>query len=230
MSATSPGRHSARQPDPPRGLLFWRQARVTLLLNFVLPVVLYKLLQPHMSTLHALLIVAVVPGLDSVYGLLRHRRLDAFGVFVFVGLLVGAAIVAVGGSPRFILARESLLIGAIGVVLVLSVVVLPRPLMWYLLVPFVAGSEAERRKRFWADWEEHGAVRRSWRMLTLVFGAGALLESAINTVLGFSISIATYLVVSQVVLYVIVAGLVLWLVEYVRRFRRATGRHPLKPD
>jgi hypothetical protein len=102
--------------------------------------------------------------------------------------------------------------------------------MWYLLVPFVAGSEAERRKRFWADWEEHGAVRRSWRMLTLVFGAGALLESAINTFLAFSISIATYLVVSQVVLYVIVAGLVLWLVEYVRRFRRATGRHPLKPD
>jgi hypothetical protein len=54
-------------------------------------VVLYKLLQPHMSTLHALLIVAVVPGLDSVYGLLRHRRLDAFGVFFFVALLLGAA-------------------------------------------------------------------------------------------------------------------------------------------
>ena len=135
-----------------------------------------------------------------------------------------------GGSPRFILARESLLIGAIGLGLVLSVVVLPRPLMWYLLVQFVAGNDAEGRERFGADWEEHAAVRRSWRMLTLVFGAGALLESAINTVQGFSISIATYLVVSQVVLYVIVAGLVLWLVEYVRRFRRATGRHPLKPD
>jgi hypothetical protein len=199
--------------------------RVTLLLNFVVPVALYKLLQPHMSTLHALLIVAVVPGLDSAYGLLRHRRLDAFGAFVFVGLLVGATIVAVGGSPRFILARESLLIGAIGLVLVFSVVVvLPRPLMWYLLVPFVAGKEAERRERLGADWEENGAVRRSWRMLTLVFGAGALLESAINTFLAFSIHIGTYLVVSQVVRCAIAAGLVLCLVVYVRRFRRATGR------
>ena len=171
-----------------------------------MPVVLYKLLQLLMSTLHALLIVAVVPSLDSAFNLVRHRRLDAFGVFVFVGLLLGAAIVAVGGSPRFILARESLLIGAMGLALVASVVVLPRPLMWYLLVPFVAGNEAEGRERFGADWEEHAAVRRSWRMLTLVFGAGTLLEAAINTFLAFSIPIATYLVVSQVVRYAIAGG------------------------
>ena len=137
---------------------------------------------------------------------------------------------AVGGSPRFILARESLLIGAIGVGLVLSVVVLPRPLMWYLLEPFVAGKDLEGRLRFRADWEDDAAVGRSWRLLTLVFGLGALLEAAINTFLAFAIPIAIYLVVSQVVRYAIAAGLVLWLVVYVRRFRRATGLHPLKPD
>jgi intracellular septation protein A len=227
VSATSPGQPSGGQPDLRQGI--WRQLRVTLLLNVVVPVVLYKLLQPHMSTLHALLIVAVVPALDSAFNLLRYRRLDAFGAFVLVGLLLGAAIVAVGGSPRFILARESLLIGAMGLALVASVV-LPRPLMWYLLEPFVAGKDFEGRVRFRADWEEHAAVRRSWRILTLVFGLGALLEAVINTFLAFAIPIAIYLVVSQVVRYAIAVGLVLWLVVYVRRFKQARGRHPLKPE
>jgi intracellular septation protein A len=228
MGATGPGQHTGGQPDLRRGI--WRQLRATLLLNVVVPVVLYKLLQPHMSTLHALLIVAVVPALDSAFNLLRYRRLDAFGAFVLVGLLLGAAIVALGGSPRFILARESLLIGAMGLALVGSVVVLPRPLMWYLLEPFVAGKDLEGRLRFRADWEEHAAVRRSWRILTLVFGLGALLESAINTFVAFAIPITIYLVVSQVVRYAIAVGLVLWLVVYVRRFKQARGRHPLKPE
>jgi intracellular septation protein A len=228
VSATGPGQHFSGQPDLRQGI--WRQLRVTLLLNVVVPVVLYKLLQPHMSTLDALLIVAVVPALDSAFNLVRYRRLDAFGAFVLVGLLLGAAIVAVGGSPRFILARESLLIGAMGLALVASVAVLPRPLLWYLLEPFVAGKDFEGRVRFRADWEEHGAVRRSWRILTLVFGLGALLEAVINTFLAFAIPITIYLVVSQVVRYAIAVGLVLWLLVYVRRFKQARGRHPLKPE
>jgi intracellular septation protein A len=226
VSPTSPGQHSSGQPDLHQGI--WRQLRVTLLLNVVVPVVLYKLLQPHMSTLHALLIVAVVPALDSAFNLVRYRRLDAFGAFVLVGLLLGAAIVAIGGSPRFILARESLLIGAMGLALVGSVVVLLRPLN--LLEPFVAGKDFEGRVRFRVDWEEHGAVRRSWRILTLVFGLGALLEAAINTFLAFAMPVTIYLVVSQVVRYAIAVGLVLWLVVYMRRFKQARGRHPLKPE
>ncbi len=222
------GQRSGSQATSRR--LIGRQLRITLLLNFVAPFVLYKLLSPHMSTLHALLIVAVVPGLDSAFSFVRHRRLDSFGVFVFVGLLLGAAIVAVGGSPRFILARESLLIGATGLALVLSLVVLPRPLMWYLLAPFDAGNDEEGRARLRTDWEGHREVRRSWWMLTLVFGTGALLEAAINTYLAFAIPIAIYLVVSQVVRYAIAAGLLLWLVVYVRRFRQATGRDPFRPN
>jgi type IV secretory pathway TrbD component len=58
----------------------------------------------------------------------------------------------------------------------------------------------------------------------------ARLEGAINTFLAFAIPIAIYLVVSQVVRYAIAAGLVLWLVVYVRRFKQARGRHPLKPE
>ena len=52
----------------------------------------------------------------------------------------------------------------------------------------------------------------------------------LNSFLAFSIPITIYLVVSQVVRYVIAVGLVLWLLVYVRRFKQARGRHPLKPE
>ncbi|MBV9280367.1 MAG: hypothetical protein JOZ41_09835, partial [Chloroflexi bacterium] len=92
----------------------------TLLINGLGPLVVYSQLSPHMSQIRALLCTALVPVVENVFTLTRHRRLDAFGVFVLVGLVLTGALVLAGGSPRLILIRESLLGGAFGLAMLAS--------------------------------------------------------------------------------------------------------------
>ena len=109
----------------------------SLLVNGVAPFVVYTLVHPHMSQLHALMIAALVPLADGIVGLVRQRRINAFGALVFLSLVLSSLLVLVGGSPRLILVRESALSGVFGVLMLLSLF-WPQPLVYYLARHFVA--------------------------------------------------------------------------------------------
>src|SRR5205085_4928979 len=81
----------------------------SLLVNGVAPFVVYTLLHTHMSQPHALMVTALVPLADGVVGLVRQRRINAFGALVFLSLVLSSLLVLVGGRTRLILVRESAL-------------------------------------------------------------------------------------------------------------------------
>ena len=58
------------------------------------------------------------------------------------------------------------------------------------------------------------------KFMTLVWGLGFILEAAIKVILVYTLSISEFLLVSNFVLYGIIALLIFWQVKYVKKFKK----------
>jgi hypothetical protein len=105
--------------------------------NLVLPWLAYRLALPHWGELGALYASAVPPVVWSLVEFARTRRVDALSILVLLGIALSIVLMALGGSPRLLLMRESMASGAIGIVFLLSLA-MRRPLTFYLARATVA--------------------------------------------------------------------------------------------
>ena len=62
--------------------------------------------------------------------------------------------------------------------------------------------------------------RHGMKLMTLVWGLGFILEAAIKVILVYTLSISEFLLVSNFVLYGIIALLIFWQVKYVKKFKK----------
>lgn len=195
-----------------------RQVLPSLLLNAIAPLALFSLLRPHMSVTMALLLTALVPLGENVLALTRHRRFDAFGVLVFLSLAGSGAVVLLGGGPQWILARESLLSGAFGLAMLLSLLY-RRPLVYYLAGHFVAGHAPERIAAY-RRTARAPRMHSFLRLMTAVWGVTTLADAALNVYLAFALPAATFLALAPAARYTLMAGTMAWSVAHAHR-----GRH-----
>jgi hypothetical protein len=180
-----------------------------LLVAGVLPVVGYALLRPHVSSdAIALAIVLIFPVVEIVVERVRRGRFDPIGMIALVGIslgLIGA--IAFNGDATLLKVRESLLTGVFGVVCLLSLAA-PRPAMFYMGRLFATGGDPAQIEEFNGVWDLPTVPRR-FRIVTLVWGVGLVGEAVFRTVLALSIPTQTFLIVSQIVNWVVLGGL-LW--------------------
>src|SRR5262245_872365 len=115
---------------PPISGIIWG-----VMLNAVVPVVLYKLSKRYYSPSEftALAIAATFPIGKSAFDLLRRRQLDPISILVLLGITTDAVAILFGGSPRLLLVRESMFTGAFGLACFFSLL-LPRPMMFYFKI------------------------------------------------------------------------------------------------
>ncbi len=194
-----------------------RHVLPSLLINGVAPLAVYAALRPHMSDLHALLVTLLIPLIEGCVSLWRHGRLNAFGALVAVSMALGVATALVSGNPKTLLARESLLSGAFGVVMLLSLLG-RHSLVYYLAGHFIAGHDARRLH----DYRQIGTrarMRRFFRLLTIVWGTITLGDGLLNTYLAFHVSIPVYLVVTPIARYGIMALALAWTLAHAHRGR-----------
>jgi hypothetical protein len=201
-------------------------AVVELGVNFLLPWLAYRLALPHWGELGALYASAAPPILWSLAEFARTRRVDALSVLVLLGIAISCVLMAMGGSPRLLLLRESLVSGAIGVMFLISLP-MRRPLIYYLARATVGRKSEEGAARFEKAWEEQASLRRSIRLMTLVWGIGLTAENALRSWLAWNWPVERFLVVSPVIGYAIYGGLTVWTLWYRRRMKGAAA--PGKP-
>ena len=84
-----------------------------LAVNFLLPWLAYRFALPHLGETGALIASAVPPIVWSLIELVRFRRVDALSIMVVAGIVLSVAAMALGGSPRMLLLRESLVSGTL---------------------------------------------------------------------------------------------------------------------
>ncbi len=152
---------------------------VELAVNLLLPWLAYRLAVPHWGETGGLIASAVPPLAWSALELARFRRVDALSVMVLLGIVLSIAAMALGGSARMLLLRESLVSGAIGVAFLVSLL-MTRPLVFYLARATVARELADGAARIEALWRERPAFVSAIRLMTAVWGAGLTGETALR--------------------------------------------------
>ena len=199
---------------PPLGGAVW-----DIVLNAIIPVILYKLSKRYLSPseLTALLIATTFPIGKSIFDLARLGLVDPISIVVLLGIATDCVALLFGGSARLLLVRESLFTGAFGLACFVSLL-LPRPMMFYFGRHFIAGTDPQRQARFNSAWQLP-QVRFAHRLITIVWGCAFVGELILRIILIYHASAATVLIVSPILLGTLTIVTMIWAFSYGRRVR-----------
>lgn len=192
----------------------------SIVINAVLPILIYWILTTSIGTSDFLALVASgVPSLiDSIVGVIRRKRIDLLSGIVLIGIAASVITIALGGSPKVYLIRESLFTAAFGLAYLISLL-FPRPLAFYFSRYFATGNHPENIPWFDSLWQ-YPQFRRTMHVITVVWGVGFILEAAIRVYLVMVLSTEQFLIVSPFVLYGTIGALIVWTFLYSRQGRK----------
>jgi len=186
------------------------------------PLVAYSLLRSHGSSeVTALVLSGVLPAFGVALTVVRHRRLDAIGALVLVGIVVGAVLGLATGNARLVLLEGSVPTGIFGVVCLASLWS-SRPLIFRFALEFI-GADTPKGLDFADRWRYEG-FRHTFRVMTAVWGVAYLAEAAARTIIIEVTSAGTALSISKIMPFAVAAALVAWMTVYGQRARRKGER------
>lgn len=191
---------------------------IEILVNFVLPYLIYIKAEAHIGQAHALMAASLPPVLWSVIEFARKRRVDAVSILVIAGIVLSLLAFLGGGSVRFLQLRENLVTGLVGLVFLGSAAI-GRPLIYQLARASKLRESRSEAERF-EGLREYPSFRRGMTIMTLVWGFGLLAQTMVACLLVFQMSIRNYLIVSPFLGYGTMGALALWTFFYVKRMKR----------
>jgi hypothetical protein len=197
----------------------------TFVIAAAFPYITYQLLTnyaPSISKVMALAISASFPAAHSLIGIVRRRSLDIIGIIVVVGIVVSVVATLLGGDPKMLLLRESLVTGALGFI-ALSSLMWKRPLIFYMARQMSAGQDPALGARFETLWQRPRG-RRTFRVMTCVWGTAWIVQFGLRIVMVEMLTIPIVLAVSPFVFTAINVGLFAWTFAYARRVRRRAAQ------
>ena len=182
----------------------------------------YSLLRSAgLSAVTALVLSGIFPALGVGINFVQHRRLDVVGALVLTGILVGTVLGLVSHNARLVLAEGSVPTAIFGVACLVSLLA-RRPLMYSFALEFIGPDTAKGRDMimFW----QHAGFRRSFRVITAVWGAAFLLEAAFRVVIVYNTSTGTALAASKATPWIWIAVMCAWTIAYATRQRKKAER------
>ena len=186
------------------------------------PLLAYSLLRSAgMSAVAALVLSGVLPALGIGISALADRRLDVIGIVVLAGLLVGTLLGLTSHNARLYLLEGSVpsAVFALGCLLSLR---LRRPLIFRLAVELL-GPDTRKARDVTSAWRYPG-FRRAFRIITVAWGAGYLVEAAIRVAIVVTTSTGIALVCSKLIPYVFAVVLSAWTLVYGEHEKRKAER------
>ncbi len=183
----------------------------------VLPVVAYAFLRPHVaSDATALAAVMVFPIAEIAFERLRHGRFEPIGIIALMGIAVGlVGALVFHGDATLLKVRDSLFTGVFGLVCLGSLGA-RRPAMYYLGRSFATGDDPAKVREFDTIWELPGVPRR-FQFVTAVWGVALVAEAVARTGLALTLPTQTFLVLSPVLNWGVIAALLWFTTSYTRR-------------
>jgi intracellular septation protein A len=175
---------AAREPSRRPG-----SGAVTIAAEVILPIALYYALRAAGTSVYlALLVGAVVPAAVSVATLVRSRTVDQVGAFMLTTLLLGVAVSLIAGSPRFLLAKEAWVTAAVGAWFLISAG-RRRPLAFVFARAMLEGRSRFSPEPWDALWDRSTSFRRTFRISSLIWGVGMLVDAAARIVMAYALPI-----------------------------------------
>jgi hypothetical protein len=209
---------AAKSPSAPRFSGLYR----TLGVSLVLPLIAIQFLLHHgVAPVIALAVATVFPLGEMAYEALHTKRVGVIAIVSLAGIVVGFGLSFATGNAVFALLKDSLFTGVFGLIFLASLAT-PRPLIYRLNLD-LAGADPAARAASEALWERP-AARRAFRLITLVWGVGLLLEAAVRVAAAMTLPIATATAASPVISVVAIGSILAWTVLYARARRVAAAQ------
>ena len=202
-----PGRGRSINSGPMIGRIVW-----SLFLDAGLAVAGYLVARHLGASLFVSLLVGTgVAFVRAAYVIIRRREVDAFAIFMIITFGIGLVLTVFTGSPRFLLAKDSISTGVSGLVFLVTLI-FGKPMMYYFAQRFGATSQAEREE--WARlYPTHAGFRSFFRGLTLVWAIAFLAEATLKLILVLVLPVTTMAPLIPFFTPVLLTGMVIWTVR-----------------
>jgi hypothetical protein len=164
----------------------------------------------------ALLVASLLAAARIGWVAVRERELNPFATVMLVVFGIGLVLAFVSGDPRFLLLKNSVVTGVLGLVF-LGTTLFGTPLTLAASQSFQPTRKAELRYEY--DTDPH--VRRGHRLSSTVWGVGLVLEALVRVPLVFLLPIDVMVALGEVMTIAVIGGLLAWNIWYVKR---ATAR------
>lgn len=183
----------------------------SIIINGVVPLLLYKVLKNVMPTLPALILATLAPLIENLILLLKRKRFDVFGLLMLGSIVLSIVLASFGGNEKLVLIRESYVTVAIGSCFIISLF-FRRPLIFYLAKRFVVELNANKLEERW----NVPYFRYGFRLVTLVWGISLLADGLARIFLVYYLSTELFLVLSNLILYGTISLVAMWTIGYRR--------------
>jgi hypothetical protein len=197
-----------------------REHLPSLIWGAALPIGVYFLVRSHVHTDAAALIVA---GCFSagwiVLQFIRQRKVDAVGVIVLLGFVVGVvSSTLLGGNAYVLKVRDAFFTALFGVACIVTVFTHDRPTLFYVSRYLSAGNDPEKVTAF-DRLHELPVGRRTFRVLSVVWGIGLVVEATFRLTLADLLPTGTFLAVSPFITASVIGTLFAFTALYTRRMQ-----------
>ena|SRR5579862_1532629 len=183
------------------------------------PIVVQGVARDHGAGLTAALALSGAPPAGWILAVaLWRRRVDAVGVFVLSSIVLATLIGLASGSGRLYLLDGAILTGVFGIVCLASLAT-ARPLMFHFALAANGGPGSPRGRELAERWRYAG-FRRVFVVMTVVWGAGFVVQAATNAAIIEATSTQRAFVINKILPYLFLAALGAWTALYGTRARR----------
>ncbi|MDO4534543.1 MAG: VC0807 family protein [Clostridium perfringens] len=189
----------------------------SVLINSILPLVLYEFFMLYFSSLDALIIAITVPIFYNIYEVLKEKKVDAFGILMLASFGMGIGCVFLGGGEKFLLLKESFVTFILGFTFLITLL-LKKPLVYYFILKFEPDRETFNETTLKELWKKD-YFKFSIKFMNLIWGIAMLLDATLKTILVFHVSVSVFLVASNLITYSVVGLTILWTIHYRNRLR-----------
>jgi hypothetical protein len=215
--------HDMSQPESAAGARASVRARIEGFTSIAVfdiagPLVIFQVLRSHgASEVKALVLSGIFPALGVLITVVRHRRLDAIGALVLIGIAVGTILGLASHNARLVLVEGSVPTGIFGLVCLGSLRT-RRPLIYRFALEFM-GPDTPKGREFENRWQYAG-FRRVFNLMTIVWGVAYLAEAATRVIIVENTSAGTALTISKIMPYAVAGALVAWMMVYGQHAKR----------
>lgn len=219
-SAPDPSPLAGWQP----GIPSIREHLPSLVFGAALPIGVYFLVRQHVSSDAAGLIIAgSVSVAWIVIQFIRQRKVDFVGVIVLVGFAVGVvSSTLLGGNSYVLKVRDAVFTALFGVACIVTLFTHERPALFYVSRYLSAGNDPVKVSAF-DRLHDVPIGRRTFRVLSVVWGIGLVVEASARLTLADLLPTGTFLAVSPFITASVIGGLFAFTAMYSKRAQLAAA-------
>jgi hypothetical protein len=190
----------------------------SLVFGAAVPIAVYFAVRPHVGTDAEGLIVA---GSVSVAWILiqfvRNRHVDFVGAIVLFGFVIGVvSSTLLGGNAYMLKVRDAFFTALFGIACIVTIYTHERPALFYVGRYLSAGNDPTKVAAY-NELHEVPTARHVFRVLSVVWGIGLVIEASARMVLAEALHTSTYVAVSPFITAIVIGSLFTFTIVYAKR-------------